>query len=104
MAKLQNTQWEKDQSARIKKLENDLTQQNINIRIMQRCATVMLGRFSPQKRKIFRCSYCHKRLFDYCSDIDAIVIMGEMHDVYRPIDVMCTSSKCKAIHRIAYLV
>jgi hypothetical protein len=31
MVKLQNTQWEKDQSARIKKLENDLKQQKSTI-------------------------------------------------------------------------
>lgn len=31
MAKLQNTKWEIDQSARIKKLENDLKQQKARI-------------------------------------------------------------------------
>ena len=38
MAKLQNTQWEKDQSARIKKLENDLDQQKKRINTLEKRA------------------------------------------------------------------
>ena len=38
MARLANTQWEKDQSARIKKLENDLLQQKRRIATLERRA------------------------------------------------------------------
>jgi len=38
VAKLQNTQWEKDQSARIKKLENDLDQQKKRINTLEKRA------------------------------------------------------------------
>ncbi len=49
MAKLQNTQWEKDQSARIKKLENDLKQQKATIAKLEKRITALENRKTLKK-------------------------------------------------------
>ena len=51
MAKLQNTQWEKDQSARIKKLENDLKQQKTRIGTLETRIKNLEGRKTVKKTK-----------------------------------------------------
>ncbi len=49
MAKLQNTQWEKDQSTRIKKLENDLKQQKVTITKLEKRMTALENRKTLKK-------------------------------------------------------
>ncbi len=51
MVKLQNTQWEKDQSARIKKLENDLKQQKSTIAKLEKRITALENRKTVKKLK-----------------------------------------------------
>lgn len=51
MVKLQNTQWEKDQSARIKKLENDLKQQKATITKLEKRITALESRNALKKTK-----------------------------------------------------
>ncbi len=51
MVKLSNTQWEKDQSARIKKLENDLKQQKSIITKLDKRITSLENRKTVKKTK-----------------------------------------------------
>lgn len=51
MTKLQNTQWEKDQSVRIKKLENDLKQQKSTISKLEERIKSLENRKTVKKTK-----------------------------------------------------
>lgn len=51
MTKLANTQWEKDQSARIKKLENDLKQQKSTITKLEKRIVSLENRKTVKKPK-----------------------------------------------------
>ena len=77
-------------------MENKVTEiQNPNTHVV----TVILGNSTPTIRKKFHCMNCGKTLFQYYSEI-RIVIDGEMREVSRPIDVMCTEQGCKVVYRI----
>jgi hypothetical protein len=60
--------------------------------------TIILGKETPQMRKDFHCLGCGRIVFNYYTDV-AIIIVGEMRDVSRPQDIMC--SRCKLIHRVS---
>jgi len=51
MAKLANTKWEKEQSARIKKLENDLKQQKSRINKLEKRIDSLTNRKTVKKTK-----------------------------------------------------
>lgn len=60
--------------------------------------TVILSNDSPQVRKDFHCIVCTRIVTQYYSDV-RVIIIGEMREVKRPLDIMC--SRCKTIYRIA---
>ena len=51
MTRLANTKWEKDQNARIKKLENDLKQQKSTITKLEKRITSLENRKTIKKTK-----------------------------------------------------
>lgn len=62
--------------------------------------TVILGSLEPTSRqKEFHCLSCGRIVFQYYTESRIIVIVGEMREVSRPIDIQC--SRCKVIYRIA---
>lgn len=66
----------------------------------KRIVTVLLGMNHPRERKFFHCINCGSTVFHYYSEIH-IIIEGEIREVARPIDIMCTKQGCKTIYRIA---
>lgn len=61
--------------------------------------TVILGKSTPSVRKKFHCMNCGKTVFQYYSEV-RIIIDGEMREVERPIDIMCTQQGCKTVYRV----
>lgn len=59
--------------------------------------TVLLSNTSPQVRKDFHCLGCGRIVCQYYSEV-RVIIIGEMREVQRPVDVMC--SRCKILYRI----
>ena len=64
----------------------------------RKVVTVILSNVSPQERKDFHCVGCGRIVAQYYSDI-RVIIIGEMREVKRPLDVMC--SRCKIIYRVS---
>lgn len=60
--------------------------------------TVLLGAFVPDVRKDWHCSNCGRIVFNYYSEA-RIIIVGEMREVSRPMDIMC--GRCKTIYRVS---
>ena len=60
--------------------------------------TVILGSFNPDVRKDWHCNTCGRIVFNYYSEA-RIIIVGEMRDISRPTDIMC--SRCKTIYRVS---
>ena len=61
--------------------------------------TVILGSDeNPSYRKDFHCTSCGRIVFNYYTETN-IIIVGEMREVKRPQDIMC--SRCKVIFRVA---
>jgi len=60
--------------------------------------TVLLSNTKPQVRKDLRCLNCGRIVAQYYSDV-RVIIIGEMREIKRPVDVMC--SRCKVLYRIA---
>jgi hypothetical protein len=63
-----------------------------------RMVTVLLSNTSPMVRKDMHCFNCGRIVAQYYSDV-RVIIIGEMREVKRPVDVMC--SRCKILYRIA---
>ena len=62
--------------------------------------TVILGNAEPTYiKKQFRCSACGKIVFEYYTENKIILIIGEMREVSRPIDIFC--NHCKTCYRVA---
>lgn len=59
--------------------------------------TVLLSNENPQKRKDMHCFNCGRIVAQYYSDV-RVIIIGEMREVARPVDIMC--SRCKILFRI----
>jgi len=59
--------------------------------------TVILGNFNPEVQKDYHCHCCGRIVFNYYSEV-RIIIVGEMREVSRPVDIMC--SRCKIVHRV----
>jgi len=59
--------------------------------------TVVLGIRDPTIRKDYHCHNCGRIVFNYYSEL-RIIVVGEMQEVSRPVDIMC--SRCKIIHRV----
>ena len=59
--------------------------------------TVLLSNESPIKRKDMHCFNCGRIVAQYYSEV-RVIIIGEMREVARPVDVMC--SRCKILFRI----
>ena len=64
----------------------------------KKVVTVILGDTDPDTRKDFHCSYCGRIVFNYYSEV-RIIVIGEMREVSRPTDILC--SRCKVIYRVA---
>ena len=64
----------------------------------KKVVTVILGNFDPDTRKDYHCHSCGRIVFNYYAET-RIIIVGEMREVSRPTDIMC--SRCKIIHRVA---
>lgn len=60
--------------------------------------TVLLGSEDKGIRKNAHCFGCGRIVFNYYSDA-RIIIVGEMREVARPVDILC--SRCKMITRVA---
>lgn len=76
-------------------MENKITERNGNEKVV----TVIMGSdFTPEEKHDFRCHNCGRIVFNYYSEV-RIIILGEMREVSRPTDIMC--SRCKIIYRIA---
>jgi hypothetical protein len=63
----------------------------------ERVVTLILGNFNPAVRKDIHCVNCGRIVCNYYSEV-RVIIVGEMREVSRPVDIMC--SRCKMIHRI----
>jgi hypothetical protein len=62
--------------------------------------TVILGSIEPiNQSKEFHCVSCGRIVCQYYTESRIIVIVGEMREVSRPLDIQC--SRCKTIYRIA---
>lgn len=61
--------------------------------------TVLLSNKLPYVRKDFHCIKCGRIVFNYFTET-RVIIVGEMREVKRPIDVMCSRSGCKIMYRI----
>ena len=59
--------------------------------------TLILGNYNPAVRKDWHCDRCGRIVFNYYSEV-RVVIVGEMREVSRPVDIMC--SRCKKIFRV----
>lgn len=57
---------------------------------------VMDGTTSATAKNLY-CYNCGRIVANYHSDV-RVIIIGEMREVSRPLDIMC--SRCKVIHRI----
>ena len=64
----------------------------------RKVVTVILGNADPSTRKDFHCPSCGRIVFNYYSET-RIIVIGEMREVYRPTDILC--SRCKTIYRVA---
>ena len=64
----------------------------------QKVVTVILGVFDPEIKKDWHCHNCGRIVFNYYSEV-RIIVLGEMREVARPVDIMC--SRCKIIHRVS---
>jgi len=62
-----------------------------------RMVTVLLSNTSPQVRKDMHCFNCGRIVAQYYSEV-RVIIIGEMREVSRPVDVLC--SRCKVLYRI----
>jgi isocitrate dehydrogenase kinase/phosphatase len=76
-------------------MENKITE----VPVPQDIMTVILGNSTPNERKPFKCVRCGKTVFFYYSEI-RIIIEGEMREVSRPVDIMCTQQGCKTVYRV----
>ena len=63
----------------------------------EKVMTLILGNFNPSIRKDIHCVNCGRIVCNYYSEV-RILIVGEMREVSRPVDIMF--SRCKTIHRI----
>jgi hypothetical protein len=63
-----------------------------------RMVTVLLSNTSPLVRKDMHCFNCGRIVAQYYSDV-RVIIIGEMREVKRPVDVLC--SRCHIMYRIA---
>lgn len=59
--------------------------------------TIILSNNSPAVRKDLHCLNCGRIVAQYYSEA-RVIIIGEMREVSRPVDVMC--SRCKILFRI----
>lgn len=59
--------------------------------------TLLLSNLSPNTKKDLHCLNCGRIVAQYYSEA-RVIIIGEMREVQRPIDVMC--SRCKIMYRI----
>ena len=64
---------------------------------VRKVITILLSNNSPQVRKDFHCIECGRICFNYYSEV-RVIIIGEMREISRPVDVMC--SRCKIMYRI----
>ena len=71
----------------------DVLPQRDNIQII----TVLLSNKLPAVKKDFHCVNCGRITFKYFSEV-RVIIIGEMREVSRPVDVMC--SRCKIMYRV----
>lgn len=62
--------------------------------------TVILGESHPEVRKTFRCVNCGAIVFHYYSEV-RIIVIGEMRDVVRPVDILCGRHHCDTVYRIS---
>lgn len=62
--------------------------------------SIILSSIPNTVRKDFHCLHCGRIVFNYYSDV-RIIIQGEMRQVERPVDIMCSRDRCKFIYRIA---
>jgi len=61
--------------------------------------TVLLSNNSPQIRKDLHCINCGRIVAQYYSEA-RVIIIGEMREVSRPVDIMCSRNGCKILYRI----
>lgn len=59
--------------------------------------TLLLSNVSPNVKKDLHCLNCGRIVAQYYSEA-RVIIIGEMREIQRPIDVMC--SRCKIMYRI----
>ena len=59
--------------------------------------TIILSNNSPSVRKDLHCLNCGRIVAQYYSEA-RVIIIGEMREVARPVDIMC--SRCKILFRI----
>jgi RNase P subunit RPR2 len=60
--------------------------------------TVILGSKTPNHMKDLHCVDCGRIVCNYYSET-RVIISGEMREVSRPLDIMC--SRCSLIYRVA---
>jgi len=66
----------------------------------KKVVTVILGNKEPtDELKELHCSTCGRIVCQYYTESRIIIVIGEMREVSRPIDIQC--SRCNTIHRIA---
>ena len=66
----------------------------------KKVVTVILGSPEPvNQRKDLHCFNCGRIVCQYYTESRIILIVGEMREVSRPVDIQC--SRCDWIHRIA---
>ena len=66
----------------------------------KKVVTVILGSVAPTNQpKELHCVGCGRIVCQYYTESRIMLIVGEMREVSRPIDIQC--SRCKLIHRIA---
>ena len=66
----------------------------------KKVVTVILGNQEPTNQlKELHCANCGRIVCQYYTESRIIMVIGEMREVSRPIDIQC--SRCDTIHRIA---
>lgn len=65
--------------------------------VYEQVVTIILSNTSPQVRKDLHCLNCGRIVAQYYSEA-RVIIIGEMREVSRPVDIMC--SRCKILFRI----
>jgi len=64
---------------------------------VKQTVTILLSNKSPQIKKSGHCFNCGRIVCQYYSEV-RVIIIGEMREVQRPIDIFC--SRCKWLYRI----